>query len=569
MDAVSTLSPKQLAREFADFSHRTLETFIQRYMPDGIRPGWLGGHRFGPDAAGDLLCLLGALHALGFREVAGLEIVPWLSHLLASVNGRETEAFYSYRTAETLLRFGPFDGNCLLDALTDAQRREIALACDTTHLYIGPGKLRALPNNYWGVLGRAEYARQCLGLLESDVLLAESCAQVARLLSANPLGYFDDSPSCLGRYDIYSPETLLFTEPIASLVGLELWERTLARNVELVSQLALENGASFAWGRSIGLHSLYISMEMAVSGLRHGMWREPARALSLATHAFAEARKWYADGLTNAHQHRTLSRYRRADRRVQMSLDCLIKLAEMAAVLRSCPRADDALPLLPHEELFPACDTLIPLDSRGAFVWSYRNRHLAFQFPIIQAHNADYVPFFRAPGRLENPVDTDLLCGVPRVWSGGLQYTTHGFPAVCEKLPDGLRLVYDAFQAFNVDGPPPVLAGRREVIYRVGEDGAIDAQEQWSFADLPEAIGIQFAETDRSPFALNFQCAADHHRHVVDVRGIIEWRSYWGELDRTHEVNFKPARVLEFSWRLCPAQRGVSTRDSHESAINE
>ena len=107
-------------------------------MPDGRVPGFLGGISFGADARGDLICLLGALHQLGFREVAGLSITTLLSQSLAKVKGEETENFYSYRIAETLLRFGPFANNPMLQNLDEAQRHEIAYACDTTHIYEGP-----------------------------------------------------------------------------------------------------------------------------------------------------------------------------------------------------------------------------------------------------------------------------------------------------------------------------------------------------------------------------------------------------------------------------------------------
>ena len=154
-------------------------------------------------------------------------------------------------------------------------------------------------------------------------------------------------------------------------------------------------------------------MELAALGLRYELWPEPELALSLAQYAFEHAQKWFTEGLTNAHQHRSLSRYRRAARRAQMTLDCWIKLAEMAEMLPLAPRANENLQLLSREELFPPRDVLIPLDTRGAAVWSYRNQNIAFQYPIVHAHNADYCSVVPFSGFLENPVDTDLLCGVP------------------------------------------------------------------------------------------------------------------------------------------------------------
>jgi hypothetical protein len=292
-------------------------------------------------------------------------------------------------------------------------------------------------------------------------------------------------------------------------------------------------------------------MEMGAIGLRHGLWNEPARALSLAQHAFTHAQEWFTDGLTNAHQHRSLSRYRRAARRVQMTLDCWIKLAEMAEIFLAVPDPDEAFPMLAPEELFPPRDVLLPLDARGAAVWSFRNDSIAFQYPIIHAHNADYVPFFRAPNFLDNPVDTDLLCGVPRVLIDGIQYTTHGFPALCEKIPHGLRLVYESFQTMQENQPPGSVPGRREVRYEIAPDGAIEAHEAWTFPLAPQAMSLQFAESQR-PFTLDVACASPHHAQVIDVSGMIEWRGYWGEIGRTHEINFAPVKHLVFAWKLKP-----------------
>lgn len=535
----------------ASFAHATLETFVRRFMPDGRPPGFVGGFRFGADARGDLICLLGALHGVGYRDVAGLEIKALLGHLLTQVSGEETETFYSYRIGETLLRFGPFAENPLLETLTEAQRAEIAYACDTTHIHEGPGKLRGTANNFWAVLARAELARERLGLLKSAEVLDDATAQVRRLLTANPLGFFDDNTEGRGRYDIYTAEMVIFTLPLAERMGADVWTKRLKPHVDLVSQLALENGASVAWGRSSGLHSILITIEMSAMGFVHGLWPEPAKGLSLANYAFGKAREWFADGLTNAHQHRSLSRYRRAPRRVQMTLDTLIKLAEMAELLGEIPQAEEKLPLVAKKKLFPPRDVLIPLDPRGAGVWSYRNDKIAFQLPIVFAHNADYVPSIRYPDQMDNPVDSDILCGVPRVVIAGTQYTTYGIPAQWEKSLHGLKLIYDSFLSLPENQKPVAHEGRREVQFLIKPDGTITAQESWTFPVMPDALSIQFAESSRS-FEVKIDCAQPHHLETVDVTGLIEWRSYWGEIKRTHEVDFAPTKTLAFSWELKP-----------------
>jgi hypothetical protein len=546
------LNARQLARQFADYSHQSLETFVRRFMPNGHAPGFVGGVRFGSDARADLICLLGALYDLGYKEVAGHGIEALLVGLLALVDGEETETFQSYRIAETLLRFGSFTGNPLLRSLTDAQHAELAWALDTTHIYEGPGKLRGLNNNFWAVLARSEFARQRLGLLPSSMLLDEAIQRVRDIFENNPCRFFDDSPAFEGRYDIYTAETLLFMQPMAELLGRDFWRETVRHHTGLLSQLAMENGASFTWGRSIGLYSIYATMELAVMGVRQGAWDNPALGLSLAQHAFHKSQQWFTDGLSNAHQHRSLSRYRRVERRAQMTLDCWIKLVEMAEVLIAAPKPDEGFSTLPRRELFPSRDVLIPLDDKGAAVWSYRNGKIAFHYPVVHGPNGDYVPWFRAPGYLENPVDTHYPVGAPRVVFEHVQYTTFGHASLCEKFPDGLRLVYDSFQSLQENHEPESVPGRREVRYQIGADGSIEAEETWSFAALPEALSLQFAESGWR-FQVEMKCDDRFHAEIVDVSGIAEWRSYWDEINRIHEFNFAPAMTLSFSWKLQPA----------------
>lgn len=547
-------SAGQLSADLAAFGFQMLERFVARFMPTGCVPGFLSGVRLGPDARADLISVLGALHQLGFESVAGLDICGQLTHLLGKIDGKSTDTFYSFRVAETLLHFGPFEGNLLLRELSLDQRNEVALACDSTVIYEGSGKLNRRPN-YWAVLARTELARQRLGLLASPDLLEESIARIVQLLSVNPHGFFDDSPDALGCYDIYSGEMALFLEPLADKLGPDLWCSFLRRQLELLSQISLENGASVAWGRSIGLHSLLLTLDLAAAGLRHGLAADPAWALSLAQHAFEQITQWYSDGLTAAHCHRSLSSYRRNLRRVQMSLDGLILAIEAASALRLVENPQADFSLVPAEELFADRDLLIPLDHRGAALWSYRNRKVAFQLPFVHAHNADYVPWFRSPGYLGSPVDTDMVCGVPRIWFKGFQFTTHGFPASIEKYPHGLRVIWNSFRSLSgqLGNEPPVeiFPGRREVTYHIDPDGSISAEETICFQEIPEAVGLQFAE-DVKGFRLGFTSTNLHHRSVIEVAGIVEWRTYWGELRRTHEIDFEPATEIHFSWKIQP-----------------
>src|SRR5581483_1430697 len=119
----------------------------------------------------------------------GVPIADALATVLAPTDGRRTHTFFSYRVAETVARFGPFDGNPLLAALTDEQRASVAEACDS--LSYLPLLDEGLPRNYAAVLARCEAGRAALGLPVDPAVLDDLVDRTRALLPANPGGYLD------------------------------------------------------------------------------------------------------------------------------------------------------------------------------------------------------------------------------------------------------------------------------------------------------------------------------------------------------------------------------------------
>ena len=570
------LSPENLTRELTDFVKTRTAAMIERFFPDLTIPSFFGGYHIYASERANLAFTLTYLAKLGVTEIAGYPLQTALSAIIRGIDGPRTDTFYSYRIAETLLAFGPFADNPLLADFTPAERENIAQACDSSHIYRQNGLvLGGRPSNYWAVLARCEYGRQRLGILANTAILDEACARVNAIAFNNPLGYFDDGHTLHGRYDIYSPDTYLFLEPLWARLDAAKLEHALRQHVHLLEALAMENGAFIFWGRSLGALSLCLTMEMAALSLRLGYATDTGRMLGLLQNALTKYRDWFEDDLITAHRHKMTYQYRGPFRLLEMGTDNLAKLAYAADQLQQAqvPAETQIQTQLPDQvaigTLFPPRDTLIPLHEAGAAVWMFRNKHLAFQFALVNHVGADYGPWFHSPGLLEVPVDTNLMCGVPRLVYDGVEYTCRGLPVETHKTPNGLQLVYESFQPVSddelaADHPFP---GQRTVQYRIAGDQIL-AEEKWAFAHLPDAIGFHIPERDR-PLSLSIESTSaesprSFHQHKIAVDGMVPWRSFWGEFRALHEVNFVPQKAIQFSYTVHPKLQVVAIPGDHD-----
>jgi hypothetical protein len=549
----SNISPMALSQEITDFVTRRTEAVIERFLPDFVIPGFFCGHRrAGFSEAPDLIYLLGHLHTLGVSKICGVPMTAAIHKLLRCVDGPATTTFFSYRVAETLLAFGKFEGNALLEGFSDAERENIRIATDSTEVYDREkNALRGyLLNNFWAVLARCEFARQQLGILENDSVLQKSIAQLEHWLFQNPSGFFDDGREANGRYDIYSGDAHLFAEPIWHLLDGKKLETNLRQHVRLLEKIAMENGASFVYGRSIGALSICLLMEFISMSLERGLASDPTRSLALVAHALQAFVGWIEDDLINAHRHGNTESYRGIQRVLQMTFDCLGKLCYSAQKLRHAqPDASEQR----ERALFPKIDELIPFDSRStSAVWMFRNEHLAFQLALVGGTNADYVPWLRSPGLLGNPVGAPMLCGVPRVARGALEYSVCGLPTKVEKSENSIVIAHENFPCVSDEKAPP-LRGRRTASYRV-EGDTIRWDEHLVFDQAPEALAFCIPETNR-PLRLAVSSDQPFHQDVVRVAGMAEWRSCWGGFENLHQVQFTPAAEIRASFEITPKIR--------------
>lgn len=522
------------------------------------------GHLVAPDVRADLAFTIGRLGAAGVSSIAGLPLLDALETVLRPIDGAGTHTFFSYRVAETLLAH---DG--LLDRFDGEARARVVEACDSTS-FVDRLDRGELPRNYAAVLLRCEVARRHLGLDVDGDLLERLTARARALLEGNAGGFLDDSHTGIGRYDIYAGDVYLFTEAFAERLE-PAWSRGAAAALDLVERIGTTDGSSFTWGRSIGALSTCLTIELAGLAATHPALGSDVDAwLARGALALDNAGRWFAgDGLITAHQHRSTFGYRGPFRRLQMTLDCLGKLADTAAALVGVgAEIGTGVPAQGSgERLFPHRDELIRFEAdRPAGVWTYRSRDLAFVLPLVGSTVGDYLPAPRNPGLFEVPVDTDLPTAVPVAFVGGQRYTSGMVPAAVTKVDAGLEVTYDGFprsRQFEAASDAPALAGGRTVRYRV-EGRTLHADEELSFAGaVPEALAVQLSETAGRPLRVVFRSDRPHITDVISVAGLKEYRSFWSELPVVHQLDVQPAPAVRLGWSVTPKLRVLTTERAH------
>ncbi|MBX6768734.1 MAG: hypothetical protein IRY90_16560, partial [Actinomadura rubrobrunea] len=491
---------------------------------------------------------LGLLADAGVATVAGLPVEEILRALLGRVDGGATDTFFSYRIAETLALRGPFHGNPLLAGLSPAQVEQVRAACDSTDAI---ARLEtSLPRNYVPVLARCERARRTLGREASDETLDRLVERTRALFTEESGGFVDDSRHRAGRFDIYSADCYLLAAPLADRLG-DAWTRGAAHALGLVELVAAHNGAAIPWGRSAGALALCLTVELAALGFEHGLIAPSAAGawLERAERAFATLRAWFADGLITAHRYRSPYPYRGPARRLQMTFDCLGKMALAAAGLaagldpgpdgRARPGAgagtgaagrprvtaqsapcDDTggTPQAADEPV----DRLVWFDdARRHGVWTYRSADLSFVLPFVGATTADYLPALQSPGLFEVPVGGPLATGVPFAVKDGTAFAPAGAPVRVDKHAGGITVEHRGWHRTgegNVRFDTPGLAARRRAVYRVrGRTVSVD-EELW-FDDVPDAVALQIADSRNRPLRVVFDIPHPHTASTVDTAG--------------------------------------------------
>ncbi len=553
----------ELADELTHLVTGVLCDLEHRYLPGYRIPGTFGGHRVEPDAAADLIFTLGWLERSGVTKVAGHGVTEVIRRLLGTIDGANTHTFFSYRVAETLAIWGPFEDNEILEGFTADQRANVAEACDSTSWIelIDQG----LPRNYAAVLARCELARESLGLdvdaATLDALVDRTIAQ----LSANPRGFLDDSTAGAGRYDIYTADVWLFTEPLAGrLAG--LWERGVTVALDLVDLAGAPDGSAVTWGRSTGALSRALTIELAALALRREDVSRQERWLRRANESVTGMATWFHGGLINAHQHRSPYDYRGPFRRLQMTLDVLGKLAWSAHHLAGVSHAIEPAT---YRSTFPFTEELVRFeDARASSLWLARTPGVEMVIPFVGATRSDYLAAPRLPGLYEVPVDTAIACWVPLVVDRRRTWTAAGTPHSVKAFGHGVEATWQQLAPLGELDPPadsPSLPGRCRAAWKLdGRSVTFDLELELDVA--PQAITVLVPEVTDRELAVDVEgYSGDGSAHLacVDVAGMKEWRSFWSTFQAVHQVDLDPRRKQALLLRVTPKLRVASTAFGH------
>jgi len=563
------MHPRELGAAIAAWTRDQLEQLVERHLPAFRVPGTFAGHAVGTDVRADLAYTLGLLDACDAGVVCDTPAMTAIARVLRPIDGGATHTFASYRVAETLARHGAFAGNPVVTGFSARERDNLAAACDSTAwcALLDQGQL---PANYAAVLARCEVARAALGLEIDRAALDGLVERVLRLVTRSEHGWHDDSVRGAGRYDIYTADLYLFLEPLLAARGIgerleAPWQRGVASVLDLVASSGARNGAAFAWGRSTGALAVCLTIELGALAVARRLCTSQAFWLGRTEHAFARFADWMKDGLISAHQNRSPYSYRGPQRRLQMTLDALGKLAWAARALSGAPAALDLEPS-PTAELFPEHDRLIEFapEPRAA-LWTHRSRGLAFVMPFVGATLNDYLPAAQNPGLLEVPVEIELPVGVPFAVRGGKTFAPGGAPSLLEHGPGTLRAHWQRWPRlgeWECTAKTPALEGSRTVELEV-RGATLHARERLHFAELPDALSLQIAEPAGRRLRVAFSSSSPHATTTIETGGVKEYRSFWSELARVHQVDLEPATEVELAWSVAPVLRVASSASAH------
>jgi glycosyltransferase involved in cell wall biosynthesis len=556
-----------LAERLVDLVTRELADFASSAAPDLRLPGSYAGHAIGSDTRADLLHVLGLLIEAGVDTIAGVDLRSAALNTLDELIPDEVEGFFSYRVAETVARLGG-------TAALSPERSRTALAATrsprlTAELRRSPSVRR---RNYKVVAARCLWA---LAELESrkpaadTPELRQALGEVAELFASSATGWVNDGLAPFAQYDIYTPDMYLLALPFADRLGPN-WRTGFAKVIDDLDLLA-QPGGTVVWGRSVGVLSLTMTLEVGAVCAELSLSPTSDRWLTRIQAAILELAGWFSAGIITAHQERTSDPYRSVARRLQLTLDVYGKVLLAARSLRGCPvgmtGGPAAVAWLPT-------DQLIRFDSRSrAAAWAYRSSSLSFVLPVMHGYSLDYLPTPRQPGLFEQPTSGPPTL-IPTVYSSVM---VDGQPCPIPLLPvcpaetvshrsDGLVVTHRGWAPVGATrSHPNAIDGSRVASYRV-HGRTLEVRERLSFATSPAGPVVVLAgDNAGQPVRLATESGNTASRSlVIDTAGIAEWRSHWGACSRVQQVEFPSTKTLEFTWRVTRGLRIASTDLQHQ-----
>ncbi len=523
-----------------------LEQLAETSAPDLHLPPVFAGHRLHEDTGCDLIYVLGLLVESGVDSVAGVDLRGRVTTIIDGLDPTRVEGFSSYRLGETVARLGG------LASFPTGQHEAIRTGVDSPNVRRQLTEGGPIPPNFAIVAARCLQSAADLDGVDTGSDLERFRERAREMFAGADRGWIDDGFGELTHYDIYTPDMYLFAEPLASALG-PRWADGLRRVLVDIDDLAQPGGA-IVWGRSIGALGMAMTIELAAIAIGHGLTDAPDRWLARADETFGTLAEWFPDGVIAAHQGRATMFYRGTPRRLQMTFDLFGKFLLAARELRRRPDQATAS----ATEAWPPVDRFIDFTADGTAtgVWTYRSADLTMALPLVHGWASDYLPSPRCAGVFEQPTSGHPVM-LPVLHQGGYDERSGqieqplvpaGLPTRIEHAPGALTVGHSGWAPVGKGTDAVVVQGDRTATYRV-EGPDLVVTESLRFAAVPrDPITITVPEPAGASLAVTVD--EPHKLLSIATDGLAEWRSFWGEAARVHQIEVVPATEIDLTWRV-------------------
>jgi len=410
-----------------------------------------------------------------------------------------------------LLSFGPAkDRNQVWERLMDPTREQLDKLLLERSDY---------DNHYQSFNIAKAVTRFSLGLSKKDETGRLIDRFLERIESNSSTGYFDDATSGDGKltgcFDIYGVHSFVFIRQALQLhANLHLRERKLPslrtyseKYLKLIPDIARQDGAGWAYGRSLGAYGQMHCISLTLQALRDG-WI-PAAQRDLYTDAVRRLfMNFFVTYLDQEHGYLVI---RDEERNTvpyhttrMANFDAARYLCQWSRLARSTGgKAAPSAPVPPRKVARYVSFDKSNKKEQGLFVYQDPDSGLAIQLPLIASSDqgkgsSDYLAFPHSPGIFDWPVDKYLPIMLPELTFGDKVIIPSFYGKNCTTSM-GLR------KSLNFKYEQPELITKDEQIV----PGLGSCKVTWSFNG--GKIGCEFC------FSVKQQVQLDKMRYVLAI----------------------------------------------------
>ncbi|MGJ8649791.1 MAG: hypothetical protein ACSHX4_05485 [Opitutaceae bacterium] len=410
-----------------------------------------------------------------------------------------------------LLSFGPAkDRNQVWERLMDPTREQLDKLLLERSDY---------DNHYQSFNIAKAVTRFSLGLSKKDETGRLIDRFLERIESSSSTGYFDDSSNGEGKlngaFDIYGVHSFVFIRQALQLhANLHLRERKLPslrtyseKYLKLIPDIARQDGAGWAYGRSLGAYGQMHCISLTLQALRDG-WVAPAQR-DLYTDAVRRLfMNFFVTYLDQEHGYLVIRDNERNTvpyHTTRMAnFDAARYLCQWARLARATGgNAAPAAPVPPRKVARYVSFDKSSKKEQGLFVYQDPSSGLAIQLPLIASSQAgkgtsDYLAFPHSPGVFDWPVDKYVPIMMPELTFGDKVIVPSFYGKNCTTsmgLRNALNFKYDQ---------PELITKDEELVPGLGS-----CKVTWSFQG--GKIGCEFC------FTVKQQVQLDKMRYVLAI----------------------------------------------------